>query len=434
MKKTILCFNFLMMFVLYVVFTSCKTVRQTVNKPVRIELKHDRVEVPVPIDGIPTLVWYGVQEHTIERYHELKECGINYNFSSIEGIENLAIALDAANVAGVMMIVHVWGLENEPEIVIDRFRYHPALAGYWLKDEPNLSDFSSLGVLARRIQAIDSQHFCYANIFPNYASSKQLGTSNYLEYVQLFLNKVPVSFLSFDHYPIYVNDSGERSLINIWYENLKIISDEARKAGKPFWAFAQTTAFDNRPVPTLADLRLQVYSNLAYGAQGIQYYTYWTFLGEHDAPIDYDTQQKTATWYTVQQMNKEIKALSNVFLGAEVLQVRHIVRTDSGEDGIVPVGTTRFDFTDRPVEANIIKTFIIPNNTNAVVSFLKNGNRCYMVVVNRNLEGGDNVTFTISGGVGLQLIKKDGTAVSASKAGSTQTVTPGDVLIYGWNK
>jgi hypothetical protein len=56
-----------------------------------------------------------------------------------------------------------------------------------------------------------------------------------------------------------------------------------------------------------------------------------------------------------------------------------------------------------------------------------------MVIVNRNLEGGDNVTFTIKGGTGLQLIQKDGTAVPASKAGSNQTVTPGDALIYGWD-
>jgi hypothetical protein len=56
-----------------------------------------------------------------------------------------------------------------------------------------------------------------------------------------------------------------------------------------------------------------------------------------------------------------------------------------------------------------------------------------MVVINRNLSGGADVTFTITGGEGLQLIKKDGTAVSASSESSNQTVTPGDALIYGWD-
>ena len=30
------------------------------------------------------------------------------------------------------------------------------------------------------------------------------------------------------------------------------------------------------PHPTLATLRLQMFSDLAYGAQGLQYFTYWT--------------------------------------------------------------------------------------------------------------------------------------------------------------
>jgi hypothetical protein len=57
-----------------------------------------------------------------------------------------------------------------------------------------------------------------------------------------------------------------------------------------------------------------------------------------------------------------------------------------------------------------------------------------MVIVNRNLEGGDNAAFIIEGGKGLQLIQKDGTAVPASSKNSKQTVTPGDVLIYGWDR
>jgi len=114
--------------------------------------------------------------------------------------------------------------------------------------------------------------------------------------------------------------------------------------------------------------------------------------------------------------------------------VEHITKTAFGFNGAVPSGTKRFNFANRPAEAKkIINKFTIPNNTNALVSFLKNGNRRYMVVVNRNLEGGDNVTFTITGGPGLELINKDGSAVPATSKNSSQTVTPGDVLIYGWD-
>jgi Beta-galactosidase len=429
MKKTIHRFCFLMILVLCVVITSCRTTN-IVSSAGRY--------ASVPLEGIPILAWYGVQEHTVERYRELKECGFDYNLTLYMNVEQLPQALDAAKEAGIRMIIYCEGLETELENTVNRFKDHPAIGGYYLKDEPNSNEFPHLGELVRRVQSIDNQHFCYVNIFPD-VSSTYLKTENYLEYVQLFLKIVPVEILSFDQYPISVNASGVRFLYYKWYQTLKIISDEARNAGKPFWAFALTTAHAVYPIPTIADLKLQIYSSLAYGAQGIQYFTYWTppnpeFGDFHDGPIsDYSMGQRSTTWYNVKQMNEEIKRLSNVFLGAQVIKVEHITTDASGGNGNLPIATTRFDFANRPAEAKIIKKFDIPNNTNAFVSFLKNGNRCYMVIVNRNLEGGDNVTFTITGGAGLQLIKKDGKAVNAFFQSSKQTVTPGDALIYGWN-
>jgi hypothetical protein len=442
MRKMIHYFNFLIVIILCVVFTLCRTVNNADSTgksiSVRIEEKKEASKLPVTVEGIPILAWWGVQEHTVARYLEFKECGIDLNFTDFSNVELLAQAMDAAKEAGVKMIIHSWDLHNEPEILVNRFKDHPALAGYLFQDEPNREDFSRFSEIGRRIEVVDNKHFFYTSLFPNYASSEQLKASNYREYIQLFLQEVPTQFLSFDHYPIRINNSGIRSLNSGWYENLEIISDEARKADIPFWAFALTTAHGPYPLPTLSDIRLQVYSNLAYGAQGIQYFTYWTpspnlSEGFNNGPIDYDTQQKTPTWYIVQQMNREIKALSNVFFGAQVIKVEHIAINSSGGDGNIPTGTKRFIFANRPTEAKKnIKKFTIPNNTNAVVSFLKNGKKCYIVIVNCKLDDRENTTFTIEGS-GLQLIKKDGKAVNTFSQSSKQTVTPGDVLIYGWD-
>ena len=40
--------------------------------------------------------------------------------------------------------------------------------------------------------------------------------------------------------------------------------------------YALSVAYGDHPVATSGQLRLQVYSDLAYGAQAIQYFTYWT--------------------------------------------------------------------------------------------------------------------------------------------------------------
>ena len=372
-------------------------------------------------EQIPILGWYGVQESTPERYLELKESGITHNFTFFPNVDELAIAMDAASEAGVRMIIRCPELEKEPEKIVNRFKDHPALAGYYLCDEPGRSSFPRLGQWAGRIQALDNQHFCYVNLFPNYAPTEALGTETYREYVQQFIKEVPVQLLSFDYYPI-VNETGERALRTGWYENLEIFSDEARKAGKPFWAFALTVAHGPYPVPTPAEIRLQVYSNLAYGAQGIQYFTYWSpGKADHNfyyAPINHDTKKRTEIYDYIKEINREIKNLSGVFLNAKVISTGH-----TGVD--IPKGTNRLSKLP-----DVVKTFDVEGE--AVVSVLEKGDQSYLVIVNRNFK--NTVPVNIEGSPGLQRILKDGTKAPANKYETRLIVDPGDILIYCWKK
>ena len=157
-------------------------------------------------------------------------------------------------------------LRKEPVKIVRAFMAHPAVAGYFLRDEPVVTDFAALGDWAKRIQAVDNRKFCYLNLFPTGGEEhlRFLGVQNYREYITRFNKEVPLPFLSFDHYPVL----GDNVLKAEWYENLEDFSDEARKIGKDFWAFALATKHGPYPVPTRASLRLQLYSNLVYGAHG----------------------------------------------------------------------------------------------------------------------------------------------------------------------
>ena len=136
---------------------------------------------------------------------------------------------------------------------------------------------------ADQIKAADSTHFCYLNLLPNGVDEQALGDT-YRGYVNRFINEVQLPLVSFDCYPVI----GDQVRHN-WYENLEIIADESKKANLPFWAFALSTAHTPYPIPTMSELRLQMYSNLAYGAQVLQYFTYWnpdtTTWNFHQAPI-----------------------------------------------------------------------------------------------------------------------------------------------------
>jgi hypothetical protein len=366
---------------------------------------------------IPILAWYSIppDQTTLARYLELKESGISFNLSFFNDAASMSRALDTAQKAGIKMIAYCPELKTATEKTVRQFMNHPAIAGYMLRDEPNRSDFPELAEWAGKIRRTDDSHFCYLNLFPNYASEEQLGTKTYQEHVDLFVKEVPVQFISFDHYPV-IGDSLRAN----WYENLEIISAAAEKAGKPFWAFALAVAHGKYPIPTLAQLRLQVFSDLAYGAQGIEYFTYWTPIDTtwkfNNGPITPEG-KRSVVYDRIRDVNKEIENLSPVFLGAKVISIAHT--------GIIPQGTR--PLAELPKQIKVLRT----EGTGAVVSHLQNGAVSYLVIVNRDFKS--PMTLYIECESSVKKVRKDGTTVPANAYQSKTEIDPGDIAIYRWN-
>ncbi|MBN1419599.1 MAG: beta-galactosidase [Planctomycetes bacterium] len=367
---------------------------------------------------IPVHAWIGPpsSETTRARYEELAEAGFTHSFSGFSDAEEMAKALEVAREAGIRLFLHFPGVSADPEGTAKRFKDHPAIAGYHITDEPNASRFAGLAEIVKKIQAIDAEHGCYINLFPNYANQAQLGCATYREHVDRFVAEVPVRFISFDHYPIV----GDR-LRPEWYENLEIIAKAAREAKKPFWAFALAVAHGPYPIPTLAHLRLQVWSDLAYGAQGIQYFTYWTVQSStwnfHDAPIGKDG-ERTVVYDRVKAMNAEIRALSPVFLGARILKVGH-----TGNP--IPRGTHAYEPAP-PVKA------VETGGAGAVVSLIENGGARYLAIVNRDFAKLMPLSIAFDGSVPIGRVEKDGTIRALAERTVRAEVEPGDIAIFTW--
>jgi hypothetical protein len=370
---------------------------------------------------LPILAWYSIpaSETTVERYQEMKDAGITHSLSFFSNFDDLQKALDAAAKVGIKIVVSCPELKKEPEKTVKRLLNHPAVAGYHLMDEPNIRLYPELAAWAQKIQSVDKKHFCYVNLFPNHADSTQLGTKSYLEYIQQYNNQIPVQFMSFDYYPVL-----KERLSKTWYQNLEQISDEAGKAGKPFWAFALTTNYDEDHLTpqSLAAMRLQVYSDLAYGAQGIQYFTYWSATStgpsgedQRGAPIS-AAGKRSVVYDRVKQMSQEIKDLSGVFVGAKVVSVKHTGK------GMIPLGTSRL--IHLPKAISVLET----NGAPALVSVLENGTNTFVVVVNKNHLA--SINLTVAGDETLKKVLKDGTIVPAGAYESTTELDAGDASIF----
>ncbi len=380
----------------------------------------------------PIVAWVGVPEAetTVERFRELKESGININFSWYSNIEAVEKALGIARQTGVKLLPSCPELKSHPEETAKRLMKHPALYGYHLRDEPSAADFPQLGEWVKRIASVDKKHPCYINLFPNYAGTAQLfgkdfqpepGKDVFEQHVEQFLKEVPVSFISFDHYPV-IENNGVRTLRPQWYKNLEIIAGLAQKHRLPFWAFALTVAHAPYPVPTVGEIRLQQFSNLAYGAQALQYFTYWTpginpQWDFHHAPIGLDG-RRTEIYDRIQLVNREIQALAGVFLGARLLSVSH-----TGKQ--VPAGTKRLASLPGPVK--VLET----GDAGAIVSVLEKDRRRFLVIVNRDFLNPMKLTIMLDPAV--QKVQKNGLLVPADVYTHTLEVDPGDVLVYTWD-
>ncbi len=356
----------------------------------------------------------------ITRLNEIHESGINLFIDNFPDLAAMLKGLDVAAKAGVKLLISCPELKSEPEKTAALFMNHPAMGGYYIYDEPGMRLFPELKSWCEKIQSVDRKNLLYVNIWPDFAGPDALQAESYKVYLKEFLKELPVQVVSFDYYPV-LSDHLSRS----WYGNLELISAESQKAGLPFWAFALTSNYDADHImpQTLAALRVQAFSNLAYGAQGICYYEYWdrtpitSGASEDDrgGPLN-AAGKRTVVFDRVKQISAEIQALAPVFLGAKVVSVRHTGK------GMIPVGTVRV--TTLPKAIKVLDT----NGSPALVSVLENGANSFLVVVNKDFL--KSINLTVYGDDSVKKVLKDGTIVPASAYENSMELDAGDISVF----
>lgn len=188
----------------------------------------------------------------------------------------------------------------------------------------------------------------------------------------------------------------------------------ARKYNKPFWAFAMAMSHHLGapsppafyPVPTLGHLRLQVFSDLLYGAQLIQYFT-------AKGMYDVKTLGKSAEFEIFRKVNSEIKAYSPVFYGCKVKGVWH-----TGD--AIPSHTERLRTMPHEKVASLSLS-----GEGAVVSLIEKDGKEYLAVQNRDCVNEAVLDVSFNGRVRQFTI--DGLKAFN---GDPFTLEPGNIVIF----
>ena len=374
--------------------------------------------------AFPILAWYSILNDDVShaRLQELANAGFNLSFQIYPNTESLKKALKASRGTGVKLITACPQLSNNTAVTVKALRKDKQNAGYFLIDEPSTNHFTELAAWAQKIRSEDDSRLLYLNLLPNYATPEQYGTKTYKQYVERFIREIGLGFVSFDHYPV-LSDRDNSYLREGYYENLEDVSSVCRKAEIPFWGFALATAHGPYPVMTRSMLRLQVFSNLAYGAQGLQYFTYWTptpaeqaGLNYRNAPID-NNGKRTEVFDLIKELNAEVRRLTPVFLGASIIDVAHTGKK-------IPLGT------HSPKRLPSAIRNIHSSGEGFIVSYFTNHNKNYFMVVNRDLHHRQQAHVEAADIV--RRILSDGTSAPASLYSCNLWLEPGDYLLYEW--
>jgi len=360
---------------------------------------------------IPILSWEGIPaDRSEEAFPVLKESGIDWHLGLYGNIAYAEHALDAAASCGVGIIAGFPELKSDAEASVAALKDHPALVAWHIKDEPEVWDIDWIAELNRKIALLDTIRPSYVNLYPNWA----WGNEKYAENIELFASKVEVPFYSFDQYPVTEADDGQIVIRPTWYRNLEEFSAMAKRHSKPFWAFALALSHHLGapspeafyPVPTLGHLRLQVFSDLLYGAQAIQYFTFGGLY-------DFENSCRTEVFDLVRQVNSEVKAYSSVFLDCEVKGVWH-----TGDN--IPEGTARL--TEMP-DGRILHIGV--SGEGAVVSLIEKSEKKYLAVQNRDCVNPAVLEISFSEKVRRVTVKG-----TERFDGKDVALAPGDIAIF----
>ncbi|MCO5238225.1 MAG: hypothetical protein M9933_18360 [Chitinophagaceae bacterium] len=205
-----------------------------------------------------------------------------------------------------------------------------AVYAIYIRDEPNAKLFPQLNVWS---EAVKKQGVLpYINLFPDYASPKQLEAKDYEEHLDQYVKICKPPYLSYDNYSLF---EGGRLDEDRFFGNIESIRGKTLQSGIPFWNVILSNSHFNYAEPSEATLAIQVYSTLAYGGKGIGYFTYYTpQAGNYRlGPID-RFGYRTKTWKMMRNINLQIHSLAAVYGKLKSINVFHTDHVPRNGHGI----------------------------------------------------------------------------------------------------
>jgi len=323
-------------------------------------------------------------------YQWMKDANVDF-IQDISGQHTLANKLAMLNMAdsvGLKMIVaddRINGSDAQITAMLNTYNSHPAVMGYFIKDEPTVAQLSDAATRYGKVLSYDPSKLPHVNLFPSYATGA-LGSVNYEnDYVQQWINlagAANLKYLSMDNYPFLSNGQFRQ---DPYFHDLDVIRRLGLRYHIKTSAYLQSVGVvGTYRRPNTDELRFSAYSTLAYGVKIPVWFTYWTPVSSTevftDAIID-PTGAKTNLYDPFRILNAELKQTGRTLMQLDAVAVYHSGTTLPAGAAAIPAS-----FMVKPSDpsANLMMThFVNPVD-----------GKEYVMVVNKSFSTALNATFS----------------------------------------
>jgi hypothetical protein len=376
------------------------------------------------------IFWPPVWKHTNdEQYKTLSESGVdivqNVSSTDLNTQEKNMRMLELAQKYNLKVIIsepRVTGSDGDIKAMVDTYRNHPATAGYYIRDEPDSALLDWAIKTYRNIGAQDPQKIPHVNLFPDFALKNY--EKGYVERWVEGVGKENLRYLSFDIYPYKKNGRFEKS----YYNCMDIIRRAGLKYGVKTSCYLQSFGIVNMyRRPNVDEMRLNVYSNLAYGIKNPVWFCYATPTGQGDqkfmnSVID-SLGQKTDLYEPFKAFNSQMKQLGKTLIHLDASEVYH-----SGDSLWMGTRVPPADFLLLPEDPK----------SEVILTHFKDQHSAkeYVMVVNKSFRESQTLTFRLKDPVRKmkEISNVSGKRVSSpfdpKKHRITQTFLPGEGKLY----
>lgn len=365
---------------------------------------------------------------TIEQYRLYREAGfttvLDYPWEGDKYQKTLELAQQVGGLDVIFSIDQMF-LTHKPEPFvpyeriakfIQEVKQNKVVLGYNLFDEPQERQVALLVAAGKYVRSLDPERLTWISFFLH---NDRLAR-------KLLTQFVP-SVISAPHYPY----RGKDDHLEEFYQILETYREIALQNKVPLWLYVQSASWpwpqnrdDDRRPPNAAEIRMQVYSDLAYGAKGIWYFTYATpGHTKQFTSVILDTEDRVKPGYAgIKTINAEILALAPHLMTLTSVEVMHVNPNFKGV---------------KPFAANSVISGIKADNL--LVGFFKNssGSNFFMLVNKRTKSSSGNIHLNFPANVKelSQVDRKTGKLVKypLNKGSATVQLGAGDGLLFKIN-